>query len=423
MLLWVSLALAFTLDDAWSATESRGLDAAMIEEQYRMSATARVAAWSLLAPKFVLRGSYTRNDEEITFDPNALIPEEFASIVEPSEPLVMRKLSYLDASMSVVQPIFSPSAVATVVAAGQGTRAAAEDRDGHRSMLRAGVASAFWGVVVAREAVAISGAAVASAEKHLDLAKRQVIAGSASRQVELQAELALSRARRELASAEEARTIAENALGGLTGWPADAAIEAPSPRAFPFENVEVALASSLEKRPDVRAARFRESASRSASWAQGLGWLPDIDGRFTYAWTENTSAFNDKSEFWMVVVESEWVLWDGGYRLSEQLRTGSQARLATLARRDAEDNAQQDVRAAFVAAERAGVAHQAAEREVALAEENSRLAEVAFDTGSITFLDLQDARLGLAAARFAELQTRAQCELAIVELLDATGGL
>ncbi len=423
MLLWVSLALAYTLDDAWSATESRGLDAAMIEELYRMSATARVAAWSLLAPKFVLRGSYTRNDEEITFDPNALIPEEFASIVEPSDPLVMRKLTYLDASMSVVQPLFSPRGVATVVAAGQGSRAAAEDRDAQRSMLRAGVAGAFWGVVVAREAVEISRAAVTSAERHLELAHRQVTLGSASRQTELQAELALSRARRDLASAEEGRTIAESALRGLTGWPKDAALEASAPRALPFEGAEVAVAASLDHRPEIRAARFREAAARSGNWAQSLSWLPDIDGRFTYAWTENTSAFNDKSEFWMVVVESEWVLWDGGYRLSEQLRTGSQARLATLARRDAEADAEQDVRAAFVAAECAGAAHDAAQREVVLAEENARLADVAFDAGSITFLDLEDARLGLAAARFAELQTRAQRELAIVELLDVTGGL
>ncbi|MBM4364790.1 MAG: TolC family protein [Deltaproteobacteria bacterium] len=423
MLFWVSFALALTLDDAWRATESRGLDAAMIEEQYRMSATARVAAWSLLAPKFVVRGSYTRNDEEITFDPNALIPEEFASIIEPSEPLVMRKLSYFDASMSVVQPIFAPSSVATVVAAGQDTRAAAEDRDAHRSMLRAGVASAFWGALVAREAVAISGTAVASAERHLDLARRRVLAGSASRQVELQAELALSRARRDLAAAEESRSIAENALASLTGWPARADLELPPAQTLPFESVEVALATSLEQRADVRASRFREAASRSASWAQGLDWLPAIDGRFTYAWTENTSAFNDKTEFWMVVVESEWVLWDGGYRLSEQLRSSSQVRLAVLARRDAEDHAEQEVRAAFLAAERAGAAHHAAEREVALADENARLAAVAFDAGTITFLDLEDARLGLSAARFAELQTRAQRELAIVELLDATGRL
>jgi len=382
-----------------------------------------VAAWSLLSPKFVLRGSYTRNDEEITFDPNALIPEEFASILEPSEPLVMRKLSYFDASMSMVQPLFSPRSVATVVAAGQGTRAAAEDRDAQRSMLRAGVARAFWGALVAREAVAISGAAVASAERHLDLAKRRVLAGSASRQEELQAELALSRARRDLAAAEESRSVTENVLGGLTGWTGGADLEPPRPRMFPFESVEAALAASLEGRPDVRAARFREAASRTASVAQALDWLPAIDGRFTYAWTENTSAFNDKTEFWMVVVESEWVLWDGGYRVSEQLRSNSQARLAALASRDAEDNAEQDVRATFLAAERAGAAHQAAEREVALADENARLATVAFDAGSITFLDLEDARLGLLAARFAELQTRAQRELAIVALLDATGRL
>lgn len=419
----VALAHALTLDDAWSAAERDGVETALLEEQYRAARTTRGAAWSLVSPKLVLRGSYTRNNQALSLDPNTLVPEELRGVFDAGDPIVVRPLEYGDASLSVVQPLFSGTALPLLRAAYAEVGAADADRRRQVAQLRAGVAEAFWGAIVARHGVDIADRARALAEKHLELGRRQVELGLAPRTVALQGEIALSRATREVAVAEAARTLAESALGQLTGWPSGAPLEEPTPSSMPFSSVDEAVAMGVDRRPDVELAQRRVESARHQSLARGLSWLPDVNGRFTYAWTENTSAFSDQTEFWMVVAESEWVLWDGGYRLAQQAQASAQSRMASLAASRATELAEVEIRGAYATLARHDAALAAVTRERALAEENARLAEVAFAAGSITFLELESARLGLAAAELAVLQTRAEREVSAVRLQLAVGAL
>ena len=62
-------------------------------------------------------------------------------------------------------------------------------------------------------------------------------------------------------------------------------------------------------------------------------------------------------------------------------------------------------------------------RELALAAENLRVAEVAYEAGSIRLIELEDARLGILAAKLAQLHQRMDRDLAVYELMAATGKL
>ncbi len=171
MLILAPLAAALTLDDAWRAAERGSDEAALVAEQYRAAATIRGAAWSLVSPKLVLRGSYTRNDEQLTFDPSSLIPEDFSGLVDAGDPIVVRPLQYADASVSVIQPLFSGTAIPLLRAAYAQVAAADADRRVQLRAIRKGVATAFWGALVARQGVVIASAASDSAERHLALAR------------------------------------------------------------------------------------------------------------------------------------------------------------------------------------------------------------------------------------------------------------
>jgi len=60
---------------------------------------------------------------------------------------------------------------------------------------------------------------------------------------------------------------------------------------------------------------------------------------------------------------------------------------------------------------------------VELSKENLRLAEVSFAAGGLSFLDVEDARVGLLAAELGALQERTARDLAALSLLASTGDL
>ena len=79
------------------------------------------------------------------------------------------------------------------------------------------------------------------------------------------------------------------------------------------------------------------------------------------------------------------------------------------------------MRAAWERLERAGAALEAANHENALALENLRLAEIAYSSGGLTLLELEDARLGTLASEMTQLQERANRDLAAIDLRVAIG--
>ncbi len=419
--IFFSLAHAVTLEEAWSSADRSGVDTQLVQEQFNAASTLTGAAWSLVSPKLVLRGNYTLNDEELVFDTSALVPDNFAALLGETDPVVLQKKSFFDANASVVQPLFSGQALPLLRAAYGEVAAAREDLRGHRGALRLGVARAYWGVLLAREGVQIAAEALTSAQKHRKLAEAAADVGLAPPTARLQAQIAESRAERELAGAEEGRVTAEQAFARLTSLPSGEAVQLPAARPLRWESVEGAIEEASGSRPAVRAASTRVTSANAQALARTMAWLPDLTGRFTYVWTENVSAFNERNEFWMLVVEGEWVLWDGGYRLAEQAKAAAQKRMAGLAETRARDEAEAELRTLWQQHAKAEKALGTVEREHELARENLRLADVAWEAGSLTFIELEDARLGEKAARLGVMQERMNAHLAALGLEVAAG--
>jgi outer membrane protein TolC len=147
-----------------------------------------------------------------------------------------------------------------------------------------------------------------------------------------------------------------------------------------------------------------------------------VSGRFTEAWSENTG-FSGENTNWMVVVSANWSLWDGGTHATDQVKAISRKRQAAEAVEKLQASVKAEVRNAWEERERAGLALKSAEREVELATENLRLAEVSLSAGAISFLDAEDARLGLNAARLTLLSEQMNLDVANLALLQVTGGL
>jgi outer membrane protein len=288
-----------------------------------------------------------------------------------------------------------------------------------RQQIQAGVTRAFFGLLVARTATELAEKSEASAIAHLELVQRQVQAGSANERSRVQAQLAVSRARRDLQSALTQAATAELQFTRLIGLERDVELVAPEAGNAP-DNLEETIASARSRRADVEAAELRMKVAEKYLWAKRGEWLPTLDARFTYSWTENTG-FQGQHDLWMLVFEANWMLWDGGLRIAQTKEEASKVRQAQLATRKLQEDVEIEVRTAWENLDRAARAMIAAEDEVQLAQQNLNLSERALEAGSATWLEVEDARLGMLQAELVRLNAQAERELALTNLRLAAG--
>jgi multidrug efflux pump len=415
-------ARAVTLEEAFAAAETSNVDLRLSGEQTVQAESQVGQAWSLVSPKVSAQGGLTLNQLEIAFSPTDGLPPELQELVGEQEPIVIQQKSQWSGNFNISQPIFDAEALPLLRGAYRLADAARADERGARQQIRAGVARAYLGLAAARAAEQLAADAVATAEHQLDLATRLRGAGLSDRRALVQAELGVSRARRDHASAREQMIAAQEAFTRVTGLPQETPLEPVAMTAELPGSPDAALEIARSNRPDVEAALLRERAARLATTSKHLGWLPDVNASFTLLYSEATG-FSGKHFQWTAGVNANWLLWDGGYRLADSRRTASQQRSATYAVERAQASMAEEVRVAFERHTRADAAVAAVEREVALATESLALAEAGYAAGSATWLDVEQAELGLRMARLSELNERVGRDLAAIDLRRAMGTL
>jgi multidrug efflux pump subunit AcrB len=419
VLAWAAPAQAATLADAVQAAEEHNLDLAIARERTRETGTMRAQAWTLVQPQIRANAGYNINEFEILFDPSAMIPEEFASVAGESEPIVVQEKTYWTASATVSQPLFNASALPLLRGAYALTDAARLDEESQRHRILAGVARAYYGLAVTRQNVVLAESSRDTRADQLDLAERQVAAGVAPRRAVLQAELALSRAKREVARAREDVVHAEETFSRLTGLPRDTEVTLPDPLEPP-EDLEDALQVGFQRRPDLQAAERRVQAAALDKRAVTYEWLPEVDANFTYSYSQNTG-FSDDPTVWVASIQANWLLWDGGLRQARSRERLARHRIAGFTAEKQRDQAEEELRTSWERYRRSEAALDAVQDEVVLSEENLELAERGFSAGTTTWLEVQDAELGVRLSKLSQITERMNRDLAVIDLMVAMG--
>src|SRR5690606_12832400 len=145
-----------------------------------------------------------------------------------------------------------------------------------------------------------------------------------------------------------------------------------------------------------------------------------VDAQFRYAYNQNTG-FADDPTIWTLVFNANWTLWDGGTRAAEMRDAASRVRSAELAARLSTQDAEEEVRLAWERFHRTSRAVEAVVREVRLAEESVERAERGFAAGINTWLEVEEAQLGLTNARLNAIRERSERDLAAIGLQVAMG--
>ena len=436
-----------SLDEALRAAEQNNLDLKIVQENTVQAQALHRQALSQLSPKLSVGANYTYNKDEIAMDftEDAMWPSDLRPLFEAVnydrpdvvtsvfdaveeaeeeakadiEPVVIQAQEYFDWNASVIQPLFNAPALPGIRGTKANKAAAGLDEAWTRNQILSAVTRSYYGLVVAQKSLEIADEAAVNAAEHAALARKQVDVGLAPPLAGKQAELQLARAKRQQRDAEVQLLQAQEMFALMTGLDGDAEVFMPEEPPVGARTLDEAL-SMREGRADLQAADLRVDMAKHQLRADQLGWLPRLDGRFTYSWTENTG-FADQNDWWLVTVGATWTAWDGGYRLNTSKAYKSQMRQAQYMAEKARIEADQQIRVAWQSYDRARTSYALVEDELALAEETLALATRGFEAGANSWLDVQDAELMVQQARVGLLAERMNRDMAALDLQLALG--
>ena len=309
-----------------------------------------------------------------------------------------------------------------------GLQAAAADGvrltlDRARQQLTLQVVETFYRALLQEQGVGVAEQGVRLAEEQLAIAKTRFEAGSAARFDVLRAEVDVANARTTLIRANTAVDIAYQALRTVLSLPT----ETPLALQGTLEQVsglpaQEMLLSGLDRRPDLRAITSqRQMAERSAAIASGE-MQPSfyLNGNLQYQEDAVSRSFLDPTNrSYTVGFAMRIPLFATPGAVARRTTARAQVQEAIHGLDAALDNGRLEVTSAYTEWTASGEVVEAQRKALDLARESLSIAQVSYENGLITSIELSDARQALvetewnlAQAKFAQILAAAKTRYA-----------
>jgi hydrophobic/amphiphilic exporter-1 (mainly G- bacteria), HAE1 family len=285
------------------------------------------------------------------------------------------------------------------------------------------VVEAFYRALLQEQGLAVAEQGVRLAEQQLGIAKTRFEAGSAARFDVLRAEVDLANAHTTLIRARSSRDIAYQGLRTVLSMPP----ETPIALDGTLEQIETlpeqtALLGSLDRRPDVRAVGAqRTMAERSVALAASE-WKPSfaLNGNLQYQQDGFNSTFLDTdNRSYSVGFSIRIPLLSTPGAMARKATAEAQVRQARNGLEAALDNGRLEVTSAYTEWVSSKEVVDAQRKALDLARESLAIAQVSYENGLITSIELSDARQALletewnlAQAKFAQILAAARTRFA-----------
>lgn len=253
------------------------------------------------------------------------------------------------------------------------------------------LAARTWLALLAQtRVVAAAQTARDAAQGHLAYAKDRFSGGVGNRLDELRAAQELGASQAQLESALGTLVRLEEALGVVVG--ADSPLEVPQvePTLTSPATLDESLAGAGEARLDVKAAKVREEAARSAAQTDWLDYLPLVNAVFQPFFQAPPTATTPATG-WQGQLVLSLPLYDGSLRYGQAHERDALASQAAAQLEAVLRQARSDVRAAFEQVRHADASATAARQAAKDAAEALELANVAYHSGVSTNLEVIDA--------------------------------
>ena len=401
-----ALSLEAAISQARARNETVAIAAARLD---RAQAISR-QAYATLVPGITLTGTYTRRQAEVTRLVNG-------------EELTIQARDGLQAIALAEATLFDARAFPLVRSARRAEEAQALESSELVRGLEFEVAQAYFAVLSTQRLVE-------AARRRIEVAEATVSDADIRRDAGLAALNDVTRTRLEEATARLTLTEAETAvrntryllsfLIGESGAVTSELVEPTASAALPASDLATLTATARAGRADLAALFKRAESDRQRALFPRLGFVPSLDGRGTYRWTNEAGLSGNEETFDMSAVLT-WELFDGGERAGLAEQFDAEARETALAATALERRIALEVSDALADVTTATAALGQAEAQAEVAEQNAVEVRERFRYGLASALESADAAVAQFEAEAERERQRFALRLAELELRRALG--
>ena len=288
--------------------------------------------------------------------------------------------------------------------------------------LRLEVYQAFYRVLIAQEFVKVSEQSVDLVQKQLQIAETSFEAGMTANFDVLRANVQLANATAQLIRAKNGVRTAKNIYKTLLNLPLSEKISAEGTFETPEITIQLQelIKLAFEKRPEISQSRLNEEAGEKQLSVSKTRQLPDLSFFSNYQISHN-ERLTEMNRIWSLGLQINIPIFDGfatraAIQQSEsvlsQLQLGTKQTMSTV---------EFEVRNAYIALLEAKALIDVQRETVAQAEESVRIANLQFENGMITTVELTDTQLALTQAKVNRLQAQHDYVVGLAQLEKAIG--
>jgi len=333
----------------------------------------------------------------------------------------------------LTQPLFLGGAgISGVQMAMAGQRAAEENLEMKRQALIYGTANAFYACVLSQELVAVQQEALEQTQANLDVVVKKYNVGMASGFDQMRAEVEVANLKPELIAAKNNHQAALTALRMVLGLDKDAQVEVSGELQYQedaFGDVPLMEIQkrALQARPEVLAlVQQRRIADKGVALARA-NFLPKLffQTDYSYLGMRNDMKFrqDQMSKGFTSAVSLQLPLFTGFRNNMQYQKARLDQRIAADTNTQARNGIAAEVEMGYNKFHEARQKFQTAQESVTLATEALRLANLMYEEGANTQLDVMVSRLALNRAKLNYVSSLYEYQMARYQLRRVAGVL
>jgi outer membrane protein len=380
-----------------------------------------VSSRSAYLPNLALDARFRRQELVPVFD--VVIPGA------PPERVQIGTLNNYTAALTVTQPIYAGGAISAQVQlarlssllADQTVRAATQD-------VVYTTETAYYNLLLSQHLVDISTEQVRVSKAHLDDVEKKRAGGVASNFDVLRAQVELSNSEVDLIRSKNAINLARADLVKTMGVSQDSDFVLSDEFVFAPTKVpmEEAIKTAFTNRPDLYSKEYQIRQQRQQLRLARSRYLPTVSAYFTETWSNPSptnfgSSTNEWGQIWETGFQGAWPIFDGFQREGDIMQQKARLKQAQIGLVDAEETAVFELTRAILSMENADESVQSQQLNVTRATEGLRLADVGYQQGVNTQVEVIDAQSALTTARVNYLQAIYQHVVAKLAVQRAMG--
>ncbi len=388
-------------------------------------------------PSLTGTGSYTYFGKlptmELDIDPSmfGLPPEMMPGGAAGGEPTEI-DMGFQDtyrAGLSLQQPIFTWGKIYNSYRQARlSLEAARQELETARQQTVLDVTTAFYGVLLTGKLVGVAEMAVKQVQAHVKTAQDLVDAGMATNFDLLRANVQLANTRSQLIRAQNGFRLSIDSLKNTIGMDLDAQVDVMGELEYHPLELELSklIESAMANRPEIKQLQYQEEAGRRIVSIAKAGSKPNISLVGDYSWESNADRPGDVfhsdewKNVWSLTVALQMPIFDGLATRARVKQAESGLRQVQLGMDQLMDGIGLEVRAAFFGFQESRELLKAQEETVQQAEESLRIANLRYQNGMLTSVELMDAELALTQAQTNRFNALHDYAITVAKLEKAT---